>query len=92
MVGAGVVCVQPTAVVAQSVTIVLCLCVVSCVAPRHVPHFLELAFRFNAVLQDGAKGYDIIDFCFLRPEFHEVSAAMSQPPCRAVSYLSRRLF
>ncbi len=53
---------------------------------------ITFAIASVTLLQDGAKGYDIIDFCFLRPEFHEVSAAMSQPPCRAVSYLSRRLF
>lgn len=28
--------------------------------------------NFIAFVQDGSKGYDIIEFCFLRPEFHEV--------------------
>jgi hypothetical protein len=32
------------------------------------------ACDLNALVQDGAKGYDIIEFCFLRPEFHEVRA------------------
>ena len=48
----------------------------------NVRHSIIFAVTTVTLLQDGAKGYDIIDFCFLRPEFHEVSAsaAMSQPP------------
>jgi hypothetical protein len=40
------------------------------------------------LLQDGAKGYDIIEFCFLRPEFHEVRPR--HPRCLLLTRLTLR--
>ncbi len=63
---------------AASVAFVLPLLVASSQLSR-------ILFVLNAALQDGAKGYDIIEFCFLRPEFNEVPTLLPpvQPPSAA---------